>query len=279
MKFLNTLLFSIIFGVATSSAGATPPTQVGDSFLFLTGNFGESAEVIYLARDGTCELLSAPTWGGGDARSGTYTYSVTPGNPYTGSITLNVPNLPVITYPLEFVTDTGGGGVEGFGFYLADSNSFLSNVSNRVVLRPAESAITGFVIGGNSLRLVLIRAVGPTLANFDVSPVSTNPTFQVVPNSGMIIGGAGQTWSLVTYLPDSPLTGLPVFQYDSQAMSWIFKLAGAFPLNANSNDQVYFGVLGPGAYTVIANDSTVGASGGSALIEVYILPYGACFQP
>jgi len=58
-------------------------------------------------------------------------------------------------------------------------------------------------------------------------------------------------------------------------MNWIFSIAGAFPLNANSNDQVFFGMLPPGAYTVQVSDTTVGAGGGTALIEVYILPYSS----
>jgi hypothetical protein len=272
MKTINALHSAIILSFAATSAGAAPPTQVGDSFLFLTGNLGDSEEVIYLAPNGTCELLSAPAWGATTLLPGTYAYSLEPGSPYEATLRLNIPGAYVGQMVLPFVNDTSGGGPEGFGFMLSSANAFLANVSNRVTLRPGDAPITGFVIAGSSPRIVLIRAVGPSLANFNVSPVSRNPAFEVFSGSGSVVG-SGQAWPLVTYMPDSPLTGLPVVQYDAKAMGWIFRLAGAFPLNANSTDQVFFGVLGPGAYTVLAEDSTVGAGGGAALIEVYILPY------
>ena len=142
------------------------------------------------------------------------------------------------------------------------------------------------MIEGSSPRLVLIRAGGPYLANFGVSPVSSNPKLELFSSSGAPLA-AGQDWSLVTYssiepnLPAGPNGALPpVFyfsptQFDAQAMNWIFNIAGAFPLNANSNDQVFFGELPPGAYTVQVSDTTVGAGRGTALIEVYILPYSS----
>jgi hypothetical protein len=220
--------------------------------------------------------------------SGTYTYALTPGSPYEATLTLNVPSLtPVIDQLLEFQSDTSGGGITfGFSLFLSTPNTFLTNVSNRVTLRAGDISMTGFVIEGNSPRLVLIRAVGPSLANFGVSPVSNNPKFELFSSSGAPLA-AGQNWSLVTYSsiepnpPPGPNGALPtVFyfsptQFDAQAMNWIFSIAGAFPLNANSSDQVFFGELPPGAYTVQVSDPTVGSNGGTALVEVYILPYSS----
>ena len=50
-------------------------------------------------------------------------------------------------------------------------------------------------------------------------------------------------------------------------------MVGAFPLVSGSNDVAFFGVMSPGVYTAQASDSKVTAAGGSALTEVYILPY------
>jgi hypothetical protein len=114
--------------------------------------------------------------------------------------------------------------------------------------------------------MVLIRAVGPSLVNFGVTPVSAHPQMQVFTGPGTESIGNGQAWSLVTY---------PILlqQYDAQSMGWIFDIVGAFHLNPSSTDQVYFGVLSPGTYTVQVTDPSVGTAGGSALSEVYILPY------
>jgi hypothetical protein len=191
-----------------------------------------------------------------------------------GTIVLNIPGLAQINQLLPFTYDTYGGGVGfSFQFFLNVTNGFLENVSNRVTLTVSDPAITGFVISGNSPRLVVIRAVGPSLTNFNVSPVSNNPQFALFSSSGSELE-IGQKWSLVTIptLHGGPGV-VPQTQFDAQAMGWIFGIAGAFPLNSNSNDEAYFNVLSPGAYTVVVSDPTVGPIGGSALIEVYILPY------
>jgi len=129
-----------------------------------------------------------------------------------------------------------------------------------VILRTSDVAVTGFVIEGTGSRFVLIRAVGPGLTQFAVSPISKNPSMTIYSSSSAPV--SGQPWGSVS-------------GYDAQAIQWISNIAGAFPLPAASNDQVYFALLAPGSYTVQATDSTVGASGGNALVEVYILPYSS----
>jgi len=105
---------------------------------------------------------------------------------------------------------------------------------------------------------VLVRAIGPGLAQFGVGPVSARPSLSIF--AGASPEASGQPWGAFS-------------GYDSQAMGWIFQLAGAFPLQAGSNDAVFFGLLGPGAYTAQVQDSTSGAAGAAALVEVYILPF------
>ena len=150
--------------------------------------------------------------------------------------------------------------LDRFRSFLRRKNTFLTNVSNRVTLRPNDTAISGFVIEGNTQRLVLVRTVGPTLAEFGVSPVSAHPNLKLFSGIEANLIASGQPWGSGT-------------TYDAQAMGWIFGIAGAFQLKTGSNDVVYFGVLDPGAYTAEAFDPTVGVEGGSALTEVYILPY------
>jgi hypothetical protein len=264
---------------AAAALPAAPPVSVGDSF-FAAGavspmgheNFG----MYYLGSDGSCTRLSStsiiePGFPGGPnsnpSVSGTYTYVLTPGAASGATLTFNLGTTTVV-YTLYFIGDTNGSDVESdapasngtFDFYLPAANPFLANVSNRVTLHPGDTAITGFVITGGAGHLVLIRAVGPTLAQFGVSPVSANPVFGLYKGTGTDLIASGQAWGSVT-------------GYDVPALNQIFGVVGAFSLEAGSNDQVYFGMLAPGAYTIQTSDSTVPAGGASVLTEVYILPY------
>ena len=301
MKFFQRLTLAIAWCIAAVSARANPPTHLGNSFVVLstywpTGGL-VSGQILYLAPNGTCELLSQCSTGWpstislqfAPSSSGTYTYELAPGNPNEATLNLNAPGLlaTAMSETLDYQSDTSGSGITlGFTFFLSSPNTFLSNASNRVALRVGDISTTGFVIEGSSPRLVLIRVVGPSLANFGVSPVSNNPKLELFSSSGAALA-FGQNWSLATFSSfepnlslgssgTSPIAAYPSpAQFDAQAMKWIFGIAGAFPLNTNSNDQVFFGMLPPGAYTVQASDSTVGAGGGTALIEIYILPFSS----
>lgn len=260
-------------------ARAAPPTQVGNTFFSTTFQTDpgystdemQFAELYYLGTDGTCmrlysmdQALGLVSYG--PTLSGTYTYVPAPGNPGHAVLTVSFPDAPLVnSFALEFTGDTQGSvtgissiATQVFSILQPADNSFLTNLSNRVTLRPADTAITGFVIGGTGSRLVLVRAVGPGLAQFGVGPVSARPALSIF--AGASLAASGQPWGAFP-------------GYDADAMAWIFQHAGAFALQAGSYDAVYFGLLGPGAYTAQVQDPTSGAAGAAALVEVYILPY------
>jgi hypothetical protein len=267
----KSLLLTLLALSGVSLSFATAPLQIGDMFLVVGEQFHGmgSNNLYYFGSDGSFDLLSSAAYGGNGlppkyqpSQQGTYTYVVTPGNPNEATVTLSSGG----NYVLEFTTGLSGapnyGTASSFSFFQASENGFLANVSNRVVLRTAETAVTGFVIQGNSSRLVLIRAVGPTLAQFGVTPVTPSPQFNLFSGIGADQIGSGEPWSSAS-------------KFDSQAMSWIFGKAGAFQLMPGSKDVAFFGILAPGTYTAQAFDPAVGASGGSTLVEVYILPYSS----
>jgi hypothetical protein len=280
MKSPKLLMLLALGSVGVPMAMAAPSTQVGDCFVNVTyqvspGSADEQmtyAYLYYLAADGTCKQIYYKATGlglyaYGPTLDGTYTYVPTSGNPNEAQLIFNFPKSTQYNgYTLEFTSDTEGSVNQGpgsigsgtFSILLATPNSFLINVSNRVTLRPADTAITGFVVGGTANRLVLVRAVGPGLAQFGVSPVSSNPALNLF--SGSTLAASGQPWSAVS-------------GYDAEAMNLIFSLAGAFSLQSGSSDVAYFGSLSPGAYTAQVHDPTAGTSGATALVEVYILPY------
>ncbi len=272
---------------------AQAPNSVADAFIsytYLSGVGGISGTgLLYLATDGTCRQFSSsfsdgpgspvPTYLG--SSTGTYTYTVETGTPGAASLIVTFPvSEAQPSYALSLMFTTGTTGTSGYApegpagplaFFAStftllphSQNTFLVNVSNRVTLRPSDTAISGFVIQGSGSRLVLVRTVGPTLTEFGVSPVSQNPQLNLFSGTGTTEVASGGVWDSGTFGTGG---------YDAQAMSWIFSMLGAFPLQAGSKDVAYVGLLSPGVYTAQSFDSTVPASGGSALTEVYILPY------
>lgn len=122
----------------------------------------------------------------------------------------------------------------------------LVNLSTRVP--PADLAtepvVAGFVITGGPKR-VLIRAVGPGLAQFGVPDVLADPRLQVV-------GGPGSdNWS-----------GEAVIEATAKV--------GAFPLVAGSKDAALVVVLDTGSWTVHVD--SVDGGRGTVLVEVYEVP-------
>jgi hypothetical protein len=289
LKFLAVVLFALVVAPLVRAAA---PASLGDMFLSFTyqaeGFAGTG--LFYFGSDGSCRKFSLSTLNQAaeatvpaydPSASGTYTVIPSNDDPNRVDLAVTMPGPGVITgyyFSLEFTGATTGTvdysaqdqfgalyvSFGGFTFLAHSQNNFLVNVSNRVTLRPGDTAIAGFVIQGSGSRLVLVRTVGPSLAEFGVSPVSMNPQLQVFQGTGTSKIGAGAT---LAYGPSS-LGG-----FDAQAIGWIFSMAGAFPFVAGSNDVAYFSVLSPGVYTAQATDATVASGGGSALTEVYILPY------
>jgi len=108
--------------------------------------------------------------------------------------------------------------------------------------------IAGFVVSGTSSKTVLLRAVGPGLANFGVSSYMANPELQLISSSGALM---------------SQNTGWG----GGSSLSAVFAQVGAFALLPSSADAAMVATLAPGSYTVHVFDPT--ATGGVVLAEIY----------
>lgn len=115
-----------------------------------------------------------------------------------------------------------------------------------------EIGILGFVLDGDHPSKVLIRAVGPTLAVFGVSPVLADPTLRVFAGNQPVIGN--DAWGSATSFP---------------LLAETMARVGAFHLPDDSKDAALLLQMEPGVYTVHVS----GADGatGVALIEVYLV--------
>jgi hypothetical protein len=125
----------------------------------------------------------------------------------------------------------------------------LTNLSARALLSTGDTIIAGFVITGDQRKKLLIRAVGPTLANFGIANVLADPKIDVV--SGTTVLSSNDNWT-------GGATG---------TIATTSAAVGAFALVPNSLDAATIVQLSPGVYTVQA--SGVSGSTGVVLLEIY----------
>lgn len=139
------------------------------------------------------------------------------------------------------------GGENGPGAGKGRKRGKLVNLSSRLRINADEAGavIVGFVVAGGGEQSILIRAVGPTLANFGVSDAMTSPELQVRDVQGRLVA-ANRGWS-----------------NDSHVAAIAAQL-GAFGLTAGSRDAAVLVTLTPGAYT-----ATVLGGSGTTLVELY----------
>jgi dienelactone hydrolase len=124
----------------------------------------------------------------------------------------------------------------------------LVNLSARAGVTPGEPLIAGFVLAGTGTRTLLIRAVGPTLADFGVPGVLANPRLQLF--RGDTASAANNDWA------DS----------DAARLAQAAAAVGAFALPAASRDAALLVALPAGAYSAHALSAS---DSGLALVEIY----------
>lgn len=123
----------------------------------------------------------------------------------------------------------------------------LGNVSARYVSGSGDKVlIAGFTIGGTTAKTLLIRGVGPKLADYGVSGVLEDPKLSLFAQSTLI--AENDNWDA--------------------SISSISDSTGAFALTAGSKDAAFLITLPPGTYTAQVS----GPAPGEALVEVYELP-------
>ena len=145
-------------------------------------------------------------------------------------------NLDVVGYDL--VTDNGGNGV-------------LGNISTRLPVGSGDNIlIAGFQITGSSSKQLVVRALGPSLAQFGLTNVLPDTTLELHDSTGAIIA-TNDDWQNGANSQSIPSALRPTNQLES----------------------AIFATLGRGAYTAVLrgyNNST-----GIGLVEVYDTSIGS----
>jgi hypothetical protein len=130
----------------------------------------------------------------------------------------------------------------------------LINLSTRATTGPAgaDTLIAGFVLAGTAPKQVLIRAIGPTLTQFDVAEPLSVARLELFSGSAAVASNTG--WD-----PNSVST--------AALISAAAQRVGAFALPRGSKDAALLTTLEPGSYT--AQVTGLGPTTGVALVEIY----------
>ena len=110
----------------------------------------------------------------------------------------------------------------------------------------ADTLIVGFNVSGTGTQRLVIRAVGPGLAAFNVTGTMADPKLELYNGAAKI--GENDNWDASTLAAQQSV--------------------GAFALPNGSRDAVLVSTLSPGGYTVQVTGGTTGVT----LVEVYELP-------
>lgn len=128
----------------------------------------------------------------------------------------------------------------------------LANISTRgMVLGGSGALIAGLVIGGTTPKNVLVRAIGPSLADFGVTGTLRDPVLAVFDQAGRQVA-RNDNWDR---------------EGGGAAIAIAATRLGAFQLPAASADAAVLAVLPPGSYTAVVSDA--GGETGVALVEAY----------
>jgi hypothetical protein len=148
--------------------------------------------------------------------------------------------------------DSGIALAEVYHAVAANTSVHLAAVSTLGFAAAGEKAlVSGFTIQGAAPKRLLIRAVGPGLAQFGVRDLILDPHFAIFP--------AGETRAVAS---NDNWTG-------EASIAKAAEIAGAFALAPGTADAAAIVLLPPGGYTVAVTG--VGGSTGTALVEIYDL--------
>lgn len=156
----------------------------------------------------------------------------------------------VSAYTAVMRSASGESGIGLVEVYDLDSGpgSTLGNISTRGNVETGDNVmIGGFIVGGSESQPVLVRAIGPSLADFGVTDPLADPTLTLFDSQGTQID-FNNNWQ------DNP----------KQAEIEDTTLAPN-----DSKESALLQTLAPGAYTAIVQGA--GSATGNALVEVYVL--------
>jgi hypothetical protein len=164
-----------------------------------------------------------------------------------------IATLPPANYTATVANANGTNGVGLVEIYDLNSgaNARLANISTRGSVQTAENVmIAGFALGGTSINpaKVVVRALGPSLAQSGISNPLSNPNLQLFDNNGQMVAN-NDNWQ------------------DEATQASQLQSLNLAPVNPAESAIV--ATLPPGLYTAIEAGQNGGT--GIGLIEVYAI--------
>ncbi len=190
-------------------------------------------------------------WGGATALSTTFASLGAFGLSASSKDAALFTSLSAGVYSMHVTTSNSTSGAALAEVYDANTSStdlHLVNIAGRGAVDTTSNLIAGFVVGGTGSMTVLVRAVGPTLTDYSVTGVLSNPKVTIYDRSGVPLA-SNDDWGGTTTLSST------------------FTKVGAFNLPAGSKDAAILMTLNPGPYSAVV--SGVNGTTGVALVEVY----------
>jgi hypothetical protein len=178
------------------------------------------------------------------ATSGSFTFAAATGGRFSGTVANSA----------SIVSGSVTGGVSG-NFLLRLQPSRLSNISARTLAGNGDKTlVAGFVVAGSGVKPLVVRAVGPTLANFGVVNPMVDPDISVLSRTSALIA-SNADWG------------------NSPALAALASQVGAFALTTGSKDAAVQISVSPGSYTAIVGGGL--STPAMALVEIYDTEGGA----
>ena len=230
-----------------SSLYSTPAVRSDGSLVF-----GTSDNYVYALRSDGTFLWRTPVGDWTDssivvAPDGTMYIGCTDKKVYafTGTVQPNMTDWP------ELLRNPMRTGIQPFGAATGTTGR-LSNLSVRTMAGSGDSTlIVGFALGGSGSRNLLVRGVGPTLTNYNVSGVLADPYMKIVTQATRVVNATNNNWN----------------DTNGAAITSAGNSVGAFPLGTLDAAVVgNFSVSG-GAQSILLTGNDGG--NGIALVELY----------
>lgn len=143
---------------------------------------------------------------------------------------------------------TGIGVVEAYDLDVA-ANSRLANISTRGLVESGDNVLIGGIITSTGLTKVVVRAIGPTLANFGITNPLLDPTLELYDGSG------------------TPIAVNDDWQTSQKDLIEETNLPPNDP-----RESAIFAALGPGNYTAVVRGKD--GTQGIAVVEAYNVAAG-----
>jgi hypothetical protein len=153
-------------------------------------------------------------------------------------------------------------------YEVGNTSSRLVNMSTRVRVRTQDDVMVGgFIIEGTESKTLLLRARGPSLADFGVGGVLPDPVLQLY--SGQTVIARNDDWQTVDPLcgsGGSPCGTINQIQSIGLDPCQPYNSGGSTPTGC-SRESAMMVTLNPGPYTMIVSGS--GGTAGVALLELF----------